>query len=117
MYNTFLNELTEMQKRNLCDNIRVFTRGKDAMHPELVFENGYDNYASAQEAVAEERNKQRKKIMQDPQKYLQRILTARRKIDELVKDEEMKADYLKRLEDLEEEFNKEIISFTQGINK
>lgn len=108
MYNRFLDEITELNKRGLCDNIKVFVRGKSADFPKLIYENGYDNYSCAQEAVIRERAKERKKIIAEPSKYLQRIMEARQKIENLIEDENMKNDYLKRLNELEEEYIKEV---------
>ena len=108
MYAPFLDEVSELNKRNLCDNVRVFIRGENINNPKLVYSKEYDNYSCAQEAVMSERAKERKKIMGNPNEYLKRILDVKQKITELIKEEEMKKDYIKRLEDLEKEFIKDI---------
>ena len=108
MYNAFFNELTELGKRGICDRVNVFTRGKDLNHPELVYTTGDDKYPNAQEAVVSERAKERKIIMQEPNKYLERISKAKQKIENMVQDEKMKEDYLERLNMLETEFLNEL---------
>lgn len=108
MYEPFLDEVTELNKRGICDNVKVFVRGNNADSPELVYENGYTNYSCAQEAVRAERLKQRKRIVAKPSKFLQRVIDAIEKIESLVKDEKMRSDYLERLKDLEDEYLKEL---------
>ena len=110
MYTSFFSEITEMNNRGICDNVRVFVRGQDINQPVLVYSNGSTNYLSAQEAVTSERHKQRRIIMHDSEKYLNRIMSARQKLKVLVKDEKMKNDYLERLKNLEEEFLQELSS-------
>ena len=114
MYEPFLDEVAELNKRGICDNVKVFTRGKNAGLPELVYENGYTNYSCAQEAVRTERANQRKRIIADPSKFLQRITLAREKIESLVKDGNMRSDYVERLKDLEDEYLKEL-SVRKGL--
>lgn len=106
MYESFLGEITEINNRGLCDNIRVFVRGEKL--PKLVYENGYNNYSCAREAIITERIKARKKITLEPKEYLQRITSARQKIVNLIKDENMKNDYLKKIKELENEYKQEI---------
>lgn len=108
MYNAFFGEITEMSRRGICDNVRVFVRGQDINQPVLVYSKGSTNYPTAQEAVTSERQKQRRRIMQNSEKYLQRIMLARQKIESLVQDEEMRKDYLERLNNLEKEFLQEL---------
>lgn len=108
MYEPFLSEIAELNKRGICDNVKVFVRGEDIKHPKLVYKNGYDNYSCAQEAVIAERAKERKRIMGESSKYLQRIRVVREKIEELVENENTKQDYLERLNDLETEFLQEL---------
>ena len=108
MYNAFLGEMTEMKNRGICDNVRVFVRGDYIDQPKLVYENGYNNYPNVQEAVISERQKQRKIIVQNSEEYLQRILLAKKKIENLVEEQEMKNDYLERLNSLKEEFLQEL---------
>ena len=106
MYESFLGEITEIKNRGLCDNIRVFVRGEKS--PKLVYENGYNNYSCAREAIITERIKARKKITLEPKEYLRRITSAKQKIVNLIKDENMKNDYLKKIKELENEYKQEI---------
>ena len=108
MYSAFFSEITEMNKRGICDNVRVFIRGKNIEQPVLVYSNGSTNYHTAQEAVNSERQKQRKNVMMNPEEYLQRIMIVKSKIEVLLQDEKMKDDYLERLDNLETEFLQEL---------
>lgn len=108
MYDAFFEEITEMNNRGICDNVRVFTRGKNIKQPILVYSNGSTNYPTAQEAVISERQKQRRNIMQNYEEYLQRITIAKQKIEQFIKDDKMRDDFLERLSSLEAEFLHEL---------
>jgi len=109
MYDPFLHEIMEMQKRGLCDNIRVFGRKDDQIASfEKVWETGNNNYSSAQEAVISTRAKERSRIMSDPKKYLGKLDDAKNQIELLVTDEKMKENYLTEINSLEKEFFNEL---------
>lgn len=114
MYEPFLQELIEMEKRGLCDRVRVFTRGKSASQPILVWSTGETKYASAQDAVICERAKSRREIMSEPHGYLARISSARIKIMTMIPDEKMRRNYIEQLTQLEREFLNEL-SFDRNI--
>lgn len=54
------------------------------------------------------KNKSQKKITLEPKEYLRRITSAKQKIVNLIKDENMKNDYLKKIKELENEYKQEI---------
>lgn len=108
MYESFLSEITELINRGICNNIKVYVRGQDINSPKLVYENGYNNYSCAREAVIVERAKERKRIIAESKKYLQRVRLVRQKVENLVNDERLKKDYYERINYLESEFLHEI---------
>ena len=67
-----------------------------------------------QEAIICERSKGRKKILQNPQEFLQRIADAKRKLNLMIKDENMRKNYFDGLKQLEKEFLNEL-TFDRNI--
>lgn len=108
MYDPFLAELGEIERRGLCDKINVFSRGKVKTQPKKVWQTGEDTYRSAQEAIIHARSQERKAIMREPQIYLERLNRARTKIELLIENERMKDDYLRNIDQLEREFLNEL---------
>lgn len=114
MYEPFLHEIMMMQKRGICDNVRVFTRGKNK-RPELVWQTGDDKYSCAQETIILERARERRAILAEEHIYMERIRNAKEKIKMFVTDEIMKKNYLAQLNQLEKEFINEL-SFSRNID-
>ena len=114
MYDPFLQEIMVMQKRGICDKIRVFTRGH-GKRPKLAWQTGDDRYSCAQEAIISERARERNEIMAEPHVYMDRIRKAKEKIEMYVVDEKMKNNYLSQLTQLEKEFFNEL-SFQRNID-
>lgn len=108
MYEPFLAELGEIERRGLCDKINVYSRGKVKTQPKKVWQTGDNKYRSAQEAIIYARSQERKTIMREPQRYLERLNCAREKIELLIEDERMKNDYLRNIDQLEREFLNEL---------
>jgi len=109
MYDSFLQELIEIQNRKICDRVNVFRRGKALNQVELIYTTGDLSYATAQDAVISERGKNRKQILREAQKYLARLADVREKIKLLVHDEKMRKNYLDELDRLEVEFMQEML--------
>ena len=109
MYDAFVQALIEIQRRGIADKINVFKRGKAMNQVELVYTTGDNKYATAQEAVMYERGLNRKQILADPQKYLNRIKESQQKIKLMIQDEKMKSNYLNELKQLEIEFLQELV--------
>ncbi|MGN1327276.1 MAG: hypothetical protein ACI4VQ_04310, partial [Clostridia bacterium] len=65
-------------------------------------------FRSAQEAIIYARSQERRKIMAEPQEYLERLRNARRKVRLLIEDDRMKKDYLRNIDQLEREFLNEL---------
>lgn len=109
MYDSFLQELIEIQRRNICDKINVFRRGKALNQVDLVYTTGDQNYATAQDAVISERARNKRQILAEPQKYLSRLAEVRKKIEGLIQDEKMRHNYLNEINQLEIEFLQEMV--------
>lgn len=109
MYDAFLSEIVEIDRRGLCNRVNVYTRGESPTQPNLIWKTGDAKYRSAQEAVICGRAQERGKILDAPQAYLGRLNDAKRKIRMLIQDEKMKRSYLEQLEHLEREFLNELV--------
>lgn len=72
-YANMLETLKIIEQKKLYDRIRVFRRGKVEQEPQLVFTTGDNKYPSAVEAILQEREKNRREILANPQAYMQRI--------------------------------------------
>lgn len=108
MYESFLQEIQEIEKRGLANRINVFTRGKTLSRNELVDTTDAIRYASAQEAIISERDKNRREILRNPTEYLARIENARKKIGLMISEERLRKDYMQHLTQLELEFLNEL---------
>ena len=71
--------------------------------PELICISGDGKYSSAVEAVTVERLKNRRELLRNPEKYLKRIEALRERVNKNGINAQ-----LDRLEELENEFNKEV---------
>lgn len=114
MYEPLIQELIEIEKRRLSTKMNVFIRGKSFIQPQLAWSTGDDRYSNVQEAIICERSKGRKKILQNPQEFLQRIADAKRKLNLMIKDENMRKNYFDGLKQLEKEFLNEL-AFDRNI--
>ena len=108
MYNSFVKEIEELEKLGYCDEINVYTRGKNINKPQLVYKLGDKNYNSFKEALVEERNKQRKQILSNPIEYLERIKSAKNSILQNGVNEILTKNSLKGLEELQRDFIEEL---------
>lgn len=108
MYEPMAQELIEISKRKLATRANVFVRGKTLMKPERVYTTGDTTYSSPQEAVLCERAKERRRLFENPQNYLQRIANAKEKIMLMIDSETLRENYLRDLAQLEKEFLSEL---------
>ena len=108
MYESFLQEVQEIEKRKLASRINVFVRGNTLSRSELVYTTGDSRYASAREAIISERDKNRRDILRNPTEYLARIEEARKKIRLMIPEERLRKDYMQHLTQLELEFFNEL---------
>lgn len=103
-YEKMLETLRIIENRKLFDRMRVFKRGRSIEKPELVYTNGDERYSSVVEAVIAERNRDRQRLLSEPEQYLNRIQELRKKIKINGIDAQ-----LEKLDQLETEFRKEIL--------
>lgn len=108
MYESFLQEIQEIEKRGLASRINVFTRGETLSRSKLVYTKDTTRYASAQEAIISERDKNRREALRNPTEYLDRIENARKKIGLMIPEERLRKDYMQHLTQLEIEFLNEL---------
>lgn len=110
MYTTFLSEIISMENMQLCDKIRVFTRGKKMSKPNLVYTSGDINYMNAYHAVEEERRKQRKKLYLPNNSIIfqERINKAITDTENFIDNDKIRKQSIKALEQLQLEFIQEL---------
>lgn len=109
MYDTFLAELNEIDKKGLCDQVNVYVRGEVRTQPKKIWKTGDNRFRSAQEAIIYSRSQERKSIMSEPEVYLERLRNAKTKIRMLIEDQRMRKNYLDQIGQLEREFLNELI--------
>ena len=108
MYESFLQEIQEIDRNGLANTTNVFVRENALNQVKLVYTTGDKKYASAQEVVISERAKNRRKLLREPQKYLERIILAKQKIKMMIQDDRLRKNYLEQLNQLEREFFNEL---------
>lgn len=108
MYNSFIEEIAELERLGYCDELNVYTRGENINKPKLVYQLDDNKYRNFKEAIIEERKKQRKEILKNPSEYLSKI----RNISKIIKtngvNETLTNNSLKGLKELQEEFIEEL---------
>lgn len=108
MYNAFVEEIRQLERENLCDEINVYKRGKSINKPELIYQLGDTKYQNFIEALYTEREKQRKEILSNPADYLMRIKNARESILLNGVNPLLTKEALNGLQELQDDFIKEL---------
>ena len=108
MYESFLQEVQEIEKRKLASRVNVFVRGNTLSRSELVYTTGDSRYASAQEAIISERDKNRRDILKNHTEYIARSEETRKKRGLMISEERVRNDYMQHLTQLELEFLNEL---------
>lgn len=108
MYESFLQEIQEIEKRKLASSINVFVRGNTLSRSELVYTTGDPRYVSALEAIISERDKNRRDVLRNSTEYLARLENAKKKIGLMISEERLRKDYMQHLTQLELEFFNEL---------
>lgn len=108
MYNSFIDEISELEQLGYCDELNVYIRGKNINKPELVYQLGNNNYRNFKEAIIEERKKQRKEILANPSEYLAKIKEISETIEKNGVNEVLTNNSLKGLEELQKDFIEEL---------
>lgn len=96
-YYNLLKTVEIVEKRKLFDEMRVFKRGYSENQPELVHIAGDGRYPNVVECIKEARSRDRKRLLDNPKKYLKRIETLKSKVETQIQ--------LDKIEKLENEFN------------
>lgn len=110
MYNSFIPEIQMLEQMGLCDEVNVYIRGENVNKPPILKysttqESEYQNF---HEALRGERAKQRRKLLQDPSTYLNRIKNTKNIISQYGKSELLIEDSLQDLDELQSDFIKEL---------
>ena len=114
MYNSFMNEIIELERLGYCDEINVYTRGENINKPKLVYKLGDTNYRDFQDAILTERQKQRRNILANPTEYLEHIKNTRQIIEQNGVNPTLTENTLKGLDELQQDFIQEL---ARGLNK
>ena len=104
MYNSFIDEISELEKLGYCDELNVYTRGENINKPILVYKLGDNKYRDFKDALITERKKQRKELLANPSEYLSKIKTVSDIIKKNGINEVVTNNSLKGLEELQKDF-------------
>lgn len=99
-YMKMLETINEIERRGLADRISVYKRGYVEDEPELLWVSDDHRFQSAREAITYYRNIERKRIMQQPDQYRERLQRLLRKAAD--------KDQIVRIKKLAEEFEQEV---------
>ncbi len=110
-YRNIIETLKRTQERSLYDNITIFRRGEVETQPRKVWQVGEPEYQDPIQALLAEREKDRKKLLSDPHKYLERIERLKSRITrkdanaqiQIGKIEILEQEFLELLRDKEEQ--------------
>lgn len=109
MYNSFVDEIKDLDRLGLCDEINVYIRGENInKEPILRYSKNSNTYRDFNEAIIEERAKQRRKLLDNPAKYLLRIEKAESVISKYGMNEILTKNSLNGLKELQEDFIREL---------
>ena len=108
MYNSFIDEITELEKLGYCDELNVYIRGENINKPELVYQLGDSKYKNFKEAIIEERKKQRKAVLSNPSEYLAKIKEVSKIIERDGVNEVLTSNSLEGLKELQKDFIEEL---------
>ena len=109
MYNSFVQEIQQLDNLGLCDEINVYTRGENINKPPVLrYSKGDTTYSNFNEALRALRASQRKELLNNPTDYLIRIKKAKKVIEEYGTNEVLTQNALNGLKDLEKDFLNEL---------
>ena len=110
MYTAFLSEIISMENQGLCDEIRVFKRGKKMSEPNMIYKSGDTSYINAYQAVEEERRKERQSLYNSNNSvnFQERINKAIEDVKRFIDNESISENSIKELEQLQLEFIQEL---------
>ena len=109
MYNSFVQEIQQLDNLGLCDEINVYTRGENINKPPVLeYSKGDTKYSNFNEALITLRSNQRKELLKNPTDYLIRIKNAKKVIEEYGINETLTKNAIEGLKDLEKDFLNEL---------
>lgn len=112
MYNCFVDDIRQLEKLGLSDEINVYIRGENINKPPILKysskENMCNKYKDFNDAMVSERRIQREKLISNKEEYLQRIERAKKIISEYGIKEELTNNLLMELEELKVDFIREV---------
>lgn len=100
-YKNIIETLRKTQERGLYDNISIFRRGEIETQPRKVWEIGNPTYQGPIQALLGEREKDRKRLLSNPQAYLDRIERLKARI---TRDDANSRIQMEKINKLEQEF-------------
>ncbi len=110
MYDAFVPEIKKLDELGLCDDINVYVRGENINKPPILKYSKEKNstYHNFNDALVEERAKQRQKLLEDPENYLFRIKSAKNTIANYGVNEQLTQNSLNGLNELQNDFLQEL---------
>lgn len=110
MYDAFVPEIKKLDELGLCDDINVYVRGENINKPPILKYSKEKNstYHNFNDALVEERAKQRQKLLEDPENYLFRIKSAKNTIANYGVNEQLTQNSLNGLDELQNDFLQEL---------
>ena len=112
MYNSFVTGIKALKEQGLADEIQVFTRGKTITTPPIMVYSSTDPRYSAipdfEVALNNERMRQRRNLLQEPDLYYQRLHEIEETFRTMSHNEKQKNNTLEQLEVLRRDFSSEI---------
>lgn len=113
MYNSFISGIEQLDSLELLDDIHVYVRGENVNKPPILkYRKGSDSYSCFQEAIIQERAKQRTELLKNPEKYLGRIESAKKTISEYGVNETLTKNSLAGLDELRNDYLMELGKIT-----
>jgi hypothetical protein len=107
-YCAIINNIRQVEKLNLSDEINVYRRGYTEKEPQLIYRSSNKrNYKSAVEAIESEREKNRIELLNNSEKYLTRISSLLDRVNKN-KCEECKKSQIARITKLRDDFLKDL---------
>ena len=110
MYNSFIGGIQKLEELGLYDELNVYIRGENINKPPILkYSKGSEGeYSNFIEAIHGERAKQRRELLANPSKYLQRIDKTKQIISEYGINKTLTENSLNELQELQDDFIKEV---------
>lgn len=107
-YNNMVKTLRKLVDEECWDNISIYKRGQNCDIPEKIYETTQKGDLEAIEKIQLERNKQRKIILSNPEKYQDRLAKTKNVINLYQRNETLRNYSIKNLQDLQQDFMEKV---------